>query len=151
MFRLPQIILQIPLLCSHDKILFSAYKCITITLFLLQASTRRAVGEIVSKFKLPVPLVDKHVPTGQKLTVANNRKMSWGQTSRGDSHLPYLPHSNSLNKCLPHSPVNQPVHDLLRLTSSADSEALHSSYYGLSLALLKAFKIKIFKLLRMIA
>lgn len=86
MFRLPQTILQTPLLCSHDKILFSTCERITIALFLLQASTWRAVGEIVSKFKLPVCLVDKHVPTGQKLTVANNRKTkSWEQTSRGDS------------------------------------------------------------------
>lgn len=74
MFRLPQTILQTPLLCSHDKTLFSACERITIALFLFQASTWRAVGETVSKFKLPVRLVDKHVPTGQKLTVVNNRK-----------------------------------------------------------------------------
>lgn len=91
MFRLPQTILQTPLLCSHDKILFSACERITIALFLLQAFTWRAVAEIVSKFKLPVRLVDKHVPTGQKLTVTNNRKKkSWGQTSRRDICSIYL-------------------------------------------------------------
>lgn len=151
MFRLPQTILQTPLLCSHDKILFSTCERITIALFLLQAFTWRAVAEIVSKFKLPVRLVDKHVPTGQKLTVTNNREKKVMGTNLSKRHLLYLPHSVSLNKYLPHSPVNQPVHDLLRLTSSADSEVLHSSYYGLSVALLKAFKTKFFKLLRMIA